>query len=99
MRAHHCALVDHTRRHPPSSPGVLNAIAAALTIQVEPDLRLAWGVRTARFTVGGRGTRSTVSDSAHQAGDYGWHIVDGHGLPYAHVFTDPSISAGRDWIT
>jgi hypothetical protein len=92
------ALVDHTRRHPPAS-GVLEAIAEALTIQVERDFAPAWGVTTARFTVGGRGDKIHFFDSAHQAGDYGWHIVDGHGLPYAHVFSDPSISAGSDWIT
>ena len=51
------------------------------------------------FSVGGRGDKIHFFDSAHQAGDYGGHIVDGHGLPYAHVFTDPSISAGSDWIT
>jgi len=78
---------------------VLEAIAEALTIQVERDFAPAWGVTTARFTVGGRGDKIHVFDSAHQAGDYGWHIVDGHGLPYAHVFTDPSIAAGSDWIT
>jgi hypothetical protein len=70
-----------------------------LTIQVAADFAPAWGVTTARFTVGGRGDKIHFFDSGHQAGDYGWHIVDGHGLPYAHVFTDPSISAGSDWIT
>ena len=49
--------------------------------------------------VGGRGDKIHFFDSAHQAGDYGWHIVDDHGLPYAHVFADPSISAGSDWIS
>jgi hypothetical protein len=92
------ALVDHTRRHPPSPPGVLNAIAAALTIQVERDFAPAWGVTTAQFSVGGRGNKIHFFDSAHQAGDYGWHTVDTHGLPYAHVSADPSISAGSDWI-
>jgi hypothetical protein len=92
------ALVDHTRRHPPPAR-VLNAIAKALTIQVERDFAPAWGVTAVRFTVGGRGDKIHFFDSAHEAGDMGWHIVDGHGLPYAHVFTDPSISAGSDWIT
>jgi hypothetical protein len=49
--------------------------------------------------IGGRGEKIHFFDSAHQAGDYGWHILDDHGLPYAHVFTDPSISAGSDWIS
>jgi len=38
-------------------------------------------------------------DSAHQAGDYGWHIVEAQGLPYAHVFADPSLAAGSGWIS
>jgi hypothetical protein len=92
------SLVDHTERHVPPAK-VLTAIAEALTIQVERDFVPAWGVNAARFTVGGRGDKLHFFDSAHQAGDYGWHIVDGHGLPYAHVFADPSISAGSDWIT
>jgi hypothetical protein len=91
-------LIDHTSRHPPS-PEILEAIADALTIQVERDFAPAWGITKARFMVGGRGEKIHFFDSAHQAGDYGWHIVDDHGLPYAHVFTDPSISAGSDWIS
>ena len=92
------ALVDHTKRHPPP-PGVLEAIAEALTIQVQRDFAPAWRVHDVRFTVGGRGDKIHFFDSAHQATDYGWHIVDGHGLPYAHVFADPSITSGSDWIT
>ena len=68
------ALVDHTRRHPPSA-GIFEAIAEALTIQVERDFAPAWGVPATRFTVGGRGDKIHFFDSAHQAGDYGWHIV------------------------
>jgi hypothetical protein len=92
------ALVDHTRRHRPES-GVLEAIAAALTIQVERDFASAWGVVATRVTVGGRGLKLHFFDSAHQATDYGWHIVDGHGLPYAHVFANPSIANGSDWLS
>ena len=88
------ALVDHTRRHPPPAKA-LEAIAEALTIQVERDFAPAWGVPATQFKVGGRGNTIHFFDSAHQAGDYGWHIVDGHGLPYAHVFADPSIAAGQ----
>ena len=57
----------------------------------------AWKVTTAQFAVGGRGDKIHFFDSAHQAGDYGWHIVDAHGLPYAHVFTEPSIAACSTW--
>ena len=92
------ALVDHTRQHPAPTT-VLEAIAEALTIQVARDFAPAWGVTAVRFTVGGRGEKIHFFEDAHQAGDYGWHIVDGRGLPYAHVFADPSFSAGSDWIT
>ena len=92
------ALVDHTKKHPPP-PGVLAAIAAALTIQVERDFAPAWRVVPTRFAVGGRGDKIHFFDSAHQATDYGWHIVDAHGLPYAHAFTEPSIANDSGWIT
>ena len=52
-----------------------------------------------RFTVGGRGDKIHFFDSAHQATDYGWHIVDGNGLPYAHAFAAQSIANGSGWIT
>lgn len=92
------ALVDHTRRHRPAA-GVLEAIAEALTVQVERDFAPRWGTTATRFTVGGRGEKIHFFDSAHEADDYGWHIVDGHGRPYAHVFADPTFSAGSDWIS
>jgi hypothetical protein len=91
-------LVDHTVRHRPAA-GVIEAVAEALTVQVERDFGPAWGATSVRFTVGGRGDKIHFFDSAHQAGDYGWHIVDAHGLPYAHVFADPSISARSDWLS
>ena len=91
------ALVDHTRKDQPPD-GVLEAIADALTIQVERDFA-AWATASTRVAVGGRGTKVHFFDSAHQAGDCGWHNVDGDGLPYAHVFADPSISNGSGWTT
>ncbi|MGZ4700701.1 MAG: hypothetical protein ACXV98_05780 [Ilumatobacteraceae bacterium] len=90
------SLVDHTREHRPPG-GVLKAIAEALTIQVERDFARAWNVPATRFQVGGRGHQIHIFDSAHQASDYGWHIVDGHGLPYAHAFAAPSITSGSTW--
>lgn len=75
----------------------MEAIAEALTIQVRRDLAPAWGVTEARFTVGGRGDKLHFFDSADEATDYGWHIVDDHGLPYAHVFAAASIAYGSDW--
>jgi hypothetical protein len=92
------ALVDHTSRHQ-APAGTLDAIAEALTTQIARDFAPAWGVSAARVAVGGRGDKIHFFDSAHQAGDYGWHNVDGHGLPYAHVFADPSMSAGSGWTS
>ena len=92
------AIVDHTREHRPE-PGVLDAVAEALTVQIERDFAPAWGVRPRRVTVGGRGDKIHVFDHAHQATDYGWHIVDDHGAPYAHVFAAISITHGSGWTT
>jgi hypothetical protein len=65
------AWVDHTCRHPPPRR-VLDAVAEAMTIQVERDFAPVWGVTTARFTAGRRGDKIHFFDSAHPAGDYGW---------------------------
>jgi hypothetical protein len=92
------ALVDHTREHRPDD-GVLDAIAEALTIQIQRDFAPAWGVRPRRVTVGGRGDKLHFFDHAHQATDFGWHIVDSHGAPYAHVFAAVSMSHGSGWTS
>jgi hypothetical protein len=92
------ALVDHTKKHRPP-PGALEAIAEALTTQVARDFAPAWHVQPVEFTVGGRGDKIHFFDSAHQATDYGWHIVDSDGQPYAHVFVGVSLANGSDWIT
>ena len=89
------ALVDHTRRHRPPD-GALEAIAEALTIQIERDFCPAWHREPVRVTVGGRGDKIHFFDTSHDAIDYGWHYVDGDGLPYAHVFVEPSIKNGSD---
>ncbi len=47
----------------------------------------------------GAATRSTSSTAPIKLATTAGTSVDGHGLPYAHVFTDPPISAGNDWIT
>jgi hypothetical protein len=90
------ALVDHTRKHRPPA-GVLEAIAEALTIQVQRDFAPAWGVEAAQFTVGRRGDKIHFFDSAHEAEEFGWHVTDHRGLPYAHVFAAASISHGNGW--
>jgi hypothetical protein len=90
------ALVDHTKKYRPPA-GVLEAIAEALTIQVQRDFAPAWGVEGAQFTVGGRGDKIHFFDSAREAEEFGWHVTDDRGLPYAHVFAAASISHGNGW--
>ena len=92
------AIVDHTRQYRPED-GVLDAMAEALTIQVERDFAPAWGVQPKRVTVGGRGDKLHFFDSSHQADEYGWHIVDDHGDPYAHVFSGAAIREGNTWTS
>jgi hypothetical protein len=89
------ALADHTRRLS-ANYSRSRRDRRSINLQVERDFAPAWEVTSARFTVGGRGDKIHFFDSAHLAGDYGWHTVDAYGLPYAHVFADPSIS---DWIS
>jgi hypothetical protein len=96
-RIRNIALVDHTKEHTPPA-GVLEAIAEALTIQVRRDLAPAWGVTEAGFTIGGRGDKLHLFDSAEEATEYGWHITDDRGMPYAHVFAAVSIANGSDWV-
>ena len=72
-------------------------MAAALTIQVARDFAPEWGAAAVTCTVGGRGEKLHFFDSAHQATDYGWHVVDGNGRPYAHVFTGLSVEHGSTW--
>src|SRR2546421_1935072 len=90
------ALVDHTRKYRPPD-GVLEAIAEALTIQAQRDFAPAWGVEAAQFNVGGRGDKIHFFDSAREAEEFGWHVTDDRGLPYAHVFAAASISHGNGW--
>lgn len=93
------ALVDHTTGRYRPEPGVLEAIADALTIQIERDFAPAWGVVPRPVRVGGTGEKIHVFNSAAQAVDFGWHYVDGKGLPYAHVYVAGSRSADSDWLT
>ena len=95
MRA--IALVDHTKTHAPPD-GILDAIAEALSIRVARDFAPAWRTLTTPVTVGGRGEKIRFFETAHQATDHGWHIVDAHGRPYAHAFVAPSIANGSGWI-
>jgi hypothetical protein len=92
------ALVDHSKRHKPE-PGVLDAIAEALTVQIERDVAPAWGIAPREVRVGGSGDKVHVFDSAEQADEFGWHIVDAHGLPYSHVYVEGSLAVGSDWLT
>jgi hypothetical protein len=91
------AIVDHTREHRPDH-GILEAVAEALTIQIERDFAPAWGVAPRPVAVGGRGDKLHFFDTARQADDYGWHIVDDDGDPYAHVFAAASLDRGSTWV-
>jgi hypothetical protein len=93
------ALVDKTSEHKPE-PGVLEAIAEAITIQVERDFAPAWGIAARPVRVGGGGDKVNLLDSPEQAAaEYGWHSVDDDGLPYAHVFVATCKETGSDWLT
>jgi hypothetical protein len=68
-------------------------------MQIERDFAPAWGVAPREVRVGGSGDKIHFFDSAHQADEFGWHIVDARGLPYAHVFVAGSLAAGSDWTS
>jgi hypothetical protein len=101
------SLVDKTSQYRPP-PGALSAMAEALTIQVERDFAPAWGVMPVRYTVGRRGRERTGADKiyffdsqAEVLQYYGWHEVNGEGLPYAHVLVESAIKSesDSDWLT
>jgi hypothetical protein len=95
----HVSLIDHTQKHEPGS-GVLSQIASALTRQVSHDFAPAWGLRAATVDVGGSGQPIHLFDNPDVAGALGYHDVDPHGAPYAHVFTDPSVEqGGSGWLS
>jgi hypothetical protein len=90
-------LVDHTDDHRPPV-GTLEAIAEALTTQIRRDFAPAWGMQDATVTVAGPGDKIHFFDSANQRGAYGFHAVDPHGEPYAHVAAEASLKAGNTWV-
>src|SRR4029079_10030097 len=91
------ASVERTRE-PRHEAGVLDAIAEALTIQIERDFAPAWNVKPRRVTVGGRGDKLHLFDTSHQDDDHRWDIVDDHGDPYAHVFAGVHLEHGSTWV-
>lgn len=91
------ALVDHTKKHRPG-PRVLEAIAEALTIQIERDLAPAWGITPVPVTVGGNGEAIHFFDTAQSADDDGYHEVDPNGRPYAHVTAAFAFRHGSGWL-
>ena len=93
------ALVDHTTGRYRPEPGVLEAIAEAITIQIERDFAPAWGVVPREVRVGGSGDKIHVFNSARQSDEFGWHTVDGDGNPYAKAYVAGSRSQGSDWLT
>lgn len=92
------ALVDHTKKYPPG-PGVLEAMAKALTVQIERDFAPVWGVAPVPVSVGGRGEKIHFFDTARDAGEVGYHAVDPNGRPYAHVYARSAFGHGSDWLT
>ena len=92
------ALVDHTKTRTSSAAGT-RSDRRGVDDSGRARLRAAWGVMPTRFTVGGRGDKIHFFDSAHQATDYGWHIVDGNGEPYAAHVRGTSIANGSGWTT
>jgi hypothetical protein len=95
----HVSLLDHTTKHPPG-PGVLAAIVGALNAQTHSDFGPAWGLAVPNVHLGGTGVPIHLFDNPDVAGALGYHDVDPNGLPYAHVFTDPSFEqGGSDWIS
>ena len=92
---------DHPRRshgeHPP--PAGVGADRGSADRADPARLRPAWGVEDATVTVNGRGDKIHFFDNAQSRGDYGYHEVDPHGQPYAHVAAAASINAGDTWVS
>jgi hypothetical protein len=92
-------ILDRTRadRYTPA-PGVVDAIAAALSIQLERDFAPAWGIEPPVVSVEGRGEPIYVFDS-EAGGDYGFTTAGRGGRPFAHVFAKPSLDHDSGWLT
>jgi hypothetical protein len=97
MRA--LTILDRTRtqKYAPA-PGVVDAIAAALTVQLERDFAPIWGIEPPVVSVEGRGEPIYIFDS-EVGGDYGFTTAGRGGRPFAHVYAKPSFDHHSDWLT
>jgi hypothetical protein len=86
-----------TRKYLPE-PGVIDAIAAALQIQIERDFAPIWGIEPPAVTVEGRGEPIYIFDS-DASGDYGVTTTGRAGRPFAHVYAKPSFDHESGWLT
>ncbi len=92
-------ILDRTRtkKYRPD-PGVVDAIATALRIQLERDFAPIWGIEPPTVSVEGRGEPIYIFDS-DASGDYGSTTAGRGGRPYAHVFGKASIDHDSQWLT
>jgi hypothetical protein len=97
MTSDSIVLVDHTKVYPPP-PGVLAAIAEALTTQIARDFAPLWGVAPITVRLSGPGEQLHFFDFAH-SGDFGFHQVEASGQAFAHVAVGPSLTHGSDWLS
>lgn len=97
MRALTIRVRTRSKKYEPPD-GVVDAIAAALTIQLERDFAPIWGLEPPVVTVEGRGEPIYVFDSSAD-GDYGSFTTGRGGRPYAHVYAKPSFDQKCDWLT
>ena len=97
MRA--LTILDRTRadRYRPG-PGVVDAIAAALQIQLERDFAPIWGIAPPVVSVEGAGEPIYIFDS-DASGDYGAVTTGRGGRPFAHVYAKPSFDHRSGWLT
>jgi hypothetical protein len=76
-----------TKKYAPPR-GMIDAIAAALQIQLERDFAPIWGLEPPVVSVEGRGEPIYIYDSDASGG-----------RPYAHVYAKPSFDHDSDWST
>lgn len=91
------SLIDETKKLRPPR-GALEAMAKALSIQIERDFAPAWGIEPVQVHVGGRGEKIHFFDDPIEAEYLGYHSLDPKGRPYAHVYVSPAIDAGSGWL-
>ena len=92
-------LVDHTTGPEAPADGELARIANAISRQATHDFEPLWHARNSTVIVGEGDVDVHLFNDPDTAGALGYHDVDPHGLPYAHVFASPSLDAGSSWVS